>query len=75
MRTDVALPAALPTAVCLRLEEQPLLQRIKLIIHLRAGFSSSRKQNKYLLSRRVTKEMSQQRKEERRRKQDRSDTS
>lgn len=55
--------------------EQPLLQQIKLIIHLRGAFSSSRKQNKYLLSHRVTKEMSQQCKEDRRWKQDRSDTS
>lgn len=48
---------------------------MKLIIHLRGAFSSSRKQNKYLLSHRVTKGMSQQRKEEARPKQERSDTS
>lgn len=55
--------------------QQPLLLRIKLIIHLRGSFSSSRKQNKYLLSRRVTKEMSQQCKEVSCCKQGRSDTS
>lgn len=55
--------------------EQPLPQQIKLIIYLRGAFSSSRKQNKYLLSHHVTKEMSQQCKEVSCREQERSDTS